>query len=153
MSLKIFQQFKDVEKGILWKDYKKYSAISVYDTLQENTFVYVLSCLPKVKTEAIEITFNMQDKHLLQLAKQNSFMTIYHWYIYYVSPQDANIEIDAHIKVVKNRKLVKKELTDQVHELAQRDPSMFDINGEEKGWYKAGKNCIAYFQDEQIYLF
>ena len=37
-----------------------------------------------------------------------------------------------------------------MHELAQRDPSMFDKNGEEKGWYKAGKNCMAYLQDEQI---
>lgn len=96
-SLKIFQQFKDVEKGILWKNYKKYSAISVYDTLQEDTFVYILSYLPKVKTEAIEITFNMQDKKLLQLAKQNGFTPIYHWYIYQVVPQDANIEIDEHI--------------------------------------------------------
>ena len=94
----------------------------------------------------------MQDKKLLQLAKQNGFTPIYHWYIYHVVPQDANLQTDEHIKVVKNRKLVKKELTDQVHELAQRDPSMFDKNGEEKGWYKAGKNCIAYLQDEQIII-
>ncbi len=150
MKEEFLKSFKDVEKGILWDNYKKYSAISIYDTLDENLFDFLIKNLDKLKTQAVEITFDINNQHLLAKARDLNFLPIYHWYIYNISDCDKNLIPDKNIKIITKRKLVRKELINQVHELAKREPSMFDKNGEEKNWYKAGKNCIAYNQNGKI---
>lgn len=150
MKHKLLMQFKDVDKGVLYNDFKKYSAIFIYDTLDNQNFEYVNSILNKLKVKAVEITLDATDIQLYKKALSQKYVPIYYWYIYRVNKIDKNIIVDTNIKVIKNRRKVKNLLTDQVHELAKRMPSMFDKNGEEKGWYKSGKNCIAYMQDKTI---
>ena len=150
MKTKILKRFKDVEKGSSWNNFKKYSSISIYDTLDENSFNYITQNLSKIPAQTIEITFDINNKRLLKQATELNFFPIYHWYIFYVSPTQKQLETDSNISALKRRRLVKKQLTDQVHELAKREPNMFDKNGEEKNWYKAGKKCFVYKLNNKI---
>lgn len=150
MKNKLFQEFKDVDYGTMWHEYKKYSAVSVYDTQSRESFDVLCDNLDKIKQEALEVTLDTTDSVIMKKANKLGFYPIYLWYRYFVKEEDKAKDIDSHIVVIKHRKQVKKQLTDQVHELAGREPDMFDKNGEDKGWYKSGKNCIAYVQDKEI---
>lgn len=150
MRSKLFKNFKDVEKGHLWNDFKRYSAICIYDTLDEESFDYVIANLGKIKQEALEITFDINNASILDKARKLNFIPDYHWYIYSISENDKELASDDNITIIKKRKLVKKQLIDQMHELAHREPNMFDKNGEVKDWYKSGKECIAYIEGKEI---
>ena len=132
---KVLKVFKDTEKGILWHNFKKHNAVSVYDTLNEKSFDYIIQNLSKIKYAAIEITFDINNKKILTKAKQNEFIPLYHWYNYMVSEKDLNLNIDNNIYPLKNRRVVKKQLTDQVHELAKK---LNDLNKERQDLTKEG---------------
>lgn len=143
-------RFKDTEKGILFSNFKKYKALSIYDTLDEESLNYVLDNMYSIKQDAIEITIDKNDKKLLKSVQDAGFKPIYDWFIFDLSSKyNDGVDLD-NIVQIKNRRKVKKMLTEQVHELAKRMPEMFDKNGEEKGWYKAGDICIAYIEEEKI---
>ena len=150
LKTKIFKRFIDVEKGFTYYNYIRHSCISVYDTLNEGDFDYILANLDKINTQAIECCFDINNKNMMKKAKENKFVQNYHWFRYFVDEADKSIKVDENIKKLKLRRKVKALLTDQVHELAKREPNMFDKNGEDKGWYKAGKECIIYVQDKKI---
>ena len=150
MKQKIFNKFKDVEKGHLWNDFKMYSSVCIYDTLDEESFDYVVSNIDKIKQQALEITFDINNSSILDKAKKMDFAPDYHWYIYNISENDKKLDLDNNIKIVKKRKIVKDQLVAQMHELAQREPNMFDKNGAARDWYKSGKECIAYIEGKEI---
>lgn len=144
------QLFKDTNYDTTIINFKEYKTFSIYDTLNEKMLDYILQNLGNIKYQAIEVCFDARNQGMLDKVVAAGFEPNYHWYIYDVAKEDCNKVSSTDIGIVKKRKLVKDMLTDQVHELAQRMPEMFDENGEEKGWYKCGKKCIVYLKDNQI---
>lgn len=142
--------FKDTNYDTTYIDSKQYKTFSIYDTLTQEKLNYILENLQNIKYQALEICFDATNQDMLALATNAGFKPNYNWYIYNVSQDDIKLLPGLDIAEVKNRKVVKDMLTDQVHELAARMPEMFDQNGEEEGWYKCGKKCIVYLQYNKI---
>jgi len=144
------KNFIDIEKGTHYVNQVKHSATSIYDTMNDESYNYVLNNLDKVKTDVLELTFDKNNKAILERATSEGFKPNYNWFSYKVKETDAQLEISPDICQIKNRSKVKKQLTEQAHELALREPSLFDKNGEQKGWHKAGKNCTVIKVDGKI---
>lgn len=125
-------RFKDTEKGILYSNFKKYSALSIYDTLDEEALKFVLENMHSIRQETIEITIDKENKNLLKMVQDAGFKPIYDWFILDSFETKESVDQD-NIVQIKHRRKVKKLSTDQVHELAKRMPAMFDKHSEEKG--------------------
>lgn len=78
MKHKLLTQFKDLDKGVLYNDFKKYSAIFIYDTLDNQNFEYVNSILNKLKVKAVEITLDATDIQLYKKALSQKYVPIYY---------------------------------------------------------------------------
>lgn len=145
---KYIKSFQDIDIGFIYYEFRKLSSLCIYDQQNYDTLKYLIDNISCIKQDAIEVTIDNRDKNCLNLIENNDFIPTYHWYIY-----DVNNETDIpgeNIIEIKKREIVRSLLTDQVHELAVRMPSLFDENGEEEDWYKLGDNCIAYLHNNMI---
>lgn len=142
------KNFEDIDVGFIYYKFKKISSFCIYDQQNYDSLKYLIDNINCIEQDAIEVTIDNRDIKCLNLVNSNDFTPTYHWYIYNVN-NETNI-IDKNIIEVKDRETVRNLLTDQVHELAMRMPSLFDENGEEEDWYKLGDRCLAYLHNNMI---
>lgn len=143
------KSFEDIDVGFIYYKFKKLSSLCIYDEQSYDSLKYLIDNIDCIKQDAVEVTIDNRDIKCLNLVNSNDFMPTYHWYIYSIIGNEYSI-IDKNIIEIKDREKVRNLLTDQVHELASRMPSLFDENGEEEDWYKLGDYCLAYMHNNII---
>lgn len=142
------KSFEDIDVSFIYYNFKKISSFCIYDQQNYYSLKYLIDNIDCIEQDAVEVTIDNRDIKCLNLLNSNDFIPNYHWYIYSIGNEYSII--DKNIIEVKDRETVRKLLTDQVHELAMRMPSLFDENGEEEDWYKLGDYCLAYLHNNTI---
>lgn len=142
-------QFKNVETFTIYHNFEKKSCLAYYEPQNIDSIHNFINLAKDNNCQSVEITVDIEDKYTKTFVEGNNFIPAYDWFEFRLSQYTHN-PVSANIEDNPNRDAIHHLLIDQMKELAQRDPSLFDENGEDENWTSYGGISITYKIEDQI---